>query len=137
VSTFQYQLCSAQDLEEMLCGSRDVGDVSLLRLGSVYKGEFHDEHQVIQWLWDVLSELPTISLRKFLMFVTGSDRVPVGGLENVRMVVQSTRPYSEDALPASHTCFNILDLPATYSSKEQLQARLMLALEHATGFGLV
>jgi len=138
VSSFQYHLCSAQDLEEMLCGSHEVGDVSLLRLGSIYKGEFHDEHQIIHWLWDVLSELPTISLRRFLMFVTGSDRVPVGGLENVHMVVQSTRPHSgDDALPASHTCFNILDLPATYASKDQLRARLMLALEHATGFGLV
>ena len=40
-------------------------------------------------------------------------------------------------LPVSHTCFNILDLPAVYKSKDQLRERLLLALEHLEGFGLV
>ena len=137
VASFQYHLCTAQNMEELLCGSHDIGDISLLRLHTTYRGEFNDEHPIIHWLWSVLSELSTINLRRFLMFCTGSDRVPVGGLKNVRLIVQSTVPHSEDALPASHTCFNILDLPVTYTSREQLKERLLLALEYATGFGLV
>jgi alpha-tubulin suppressor-like RCC1 family protein len=153
VSTFEYRMCSAQELEELLCGSRELGDISTLRLGSLYRGEFHDEHKIIHWLWEVLSDMPLVTFRKFLMFVTGSDRTPVGGLQNLRIIIQSTRPVGDvaatatataaaaevgsEALPASHTCFNTLDLPVTYASKEQLRAKLLKALEHATGFGLV
>ena len=194
ISTFEYHLCSASELEELLCGSHNIGDISMLRLGTQYRGEYNDEHPIVQWLWEILSEMSTVTFRKFLMFVTGSDRTPVGGLENLHMIIQSTRPHSDrvtvagessvggrstatggasagdgdyddfdvdvdvdhhrsephsiataiamemngsDALPASHTCFNILDLPVTYKSKEQLQNKLLLALEHAIGFGLV
>jgi alpha-tubulin suppressor-like RCC1 family protein len=139
ISVFEHHMCSAPEMQELLCGSHDVGDISLLRLRTTYKGEYDDEHPVIQYLWDVLSELSIADIRKFLMFVTGSDRVPVGGLQKMNMVVQSTRPMSASlALPASHTCFNILDLPVTYESKKILQERLMFALEHAAvGFGLV
>jgi len=137
VSVFEHNMCSAPEMQMLLCGSHEVGDVSLLRLRTVYRGAYHDEHPTIQWLWDVLSELPTVDIRRLLMFVTGSDRVPVGGFEQMRLIVQSTVPVSDSALPVSHTCFNILDLPVTYESKAVLRERLLFALEHAQGFGLV
>jgi hypothetical protein len=40
-------------------------------------------------------------------------------------------------LPTSHTCFNTLDLPVTYPSEEWLRDRLLAALRHTAGFGLV
>ena len=163
---------------------------------------------LMQWLWEVLADMNVRDQRRFLHFVTGSDRVPVGGLQTLKLVVQSTRPsFSCDTdtdgdgqrerdhghegegqeqgqgqmregeggignldgavihgplppappaestgsdeigdrngtskrlpLPVSHTCFNILDLPAVYESKAQLKERLLLALEHLEGFGLV
>lgn len=42
----------------------------------------------------------------------------------------------DEHLPVSHTCFNILDLPA-YSSKEILKAKLLEAIQHNQGFNLV
>ena len=39
-------------------------------------------------------------------------------------------------LPTSHTCFNVLLLPE-YSSKEKLQERLLKAITHAKGFGML
>ena len=46
------------------------------------------------------------------------------------------RAYGEDRLPAAHTCFNQLDLPA-YESYEKLRSQLLLAMkEGAEGFGL-
>ena len=39
-------------------------------------------------------------------------------------------------LPTAHTCFNVLMLPE-YSSKAKLQDRLLKAITHAKGFGLI
>lgn len=43
---------------------------------------------------------------------------------------------SNTALPSSHTCFNVLDLPI-YTTKALLEQKLKLCLEHDKGFGLV
>jgi hypothetical protein len=52
-----------------------------------------------------------------------------------RLTIQSTsQPPS--ALPAAHTCFNILDLPASYTSVDEVYDRLLLSLQHFQGFGL-
>lgn len=128
------ELCTSEELEELLCGSRDIGDLSLLRIHTTYRGKFDDEHPCVNYLWEILSELPTVQQRRFLTFVTGSDRVPVGGIENVKLVVQSTG-QDPSALPAAHTCFNTLDLPV-YQSAQQMKQKLLQALEHAEGFGL-
>ena len=39
-------------------------------------------------------------------------------------------------LPTAHTCFNVLLLP-DYSSKEKLRERLLKAITHAKGFGML
>jgi hypothetical protein len=38
-------------LERILCGSRDIGDLSELRVRTIYKGEFSDDHPVVNWFW--------------------------------------------------------------------------------------
>ena len=53
-----------------------------------------------------------------------------------RLTVQSIA-QSEQALPTSHTCFNILNIPDSYSSAEQLKNRFAVALKYHEGFGLV
>ena len=35
----------------LLCGSRDIGDLSELRLTTTYRGDFSDEHKIINWFW--------------------------------------------------------------------------------------
>ena len=48
--------------------------------------------------------------KKFLVFLTGSSRVPIGGLEvNIKFV-----NVSPEHLPVAHTCFNLLDLPVSF-----------------------
>ena len=69
------------------------------------------------------------------MFVTGSDRVPLGGIRSMRFVIQRSGPDSE-MLPAAHICFNTLDLPE-YNSPAKLERKLKYALQNTEGFGLV
>ncbi|CAF3952647.1 unnamed protein product [Rotaria magnacalcarata] len=101
-----------------------------------YKGEYHANHPVIQWFWQVFHKLGENEKKKFLLFLTGSDRVPVfGWSQTLPMTIQ--RSHTDDVhLPVSHTCFNILDMPL-YSSKEILKAKLLEAIQHNQGFNLV
>ncbi|CAF0990014.1 unnamed protein product [Adineta ricciae] len=101
-----------------------------------YKGEYHVNHPVIQWFWQVFHKLEDNEKKKFLLFLTGSDRVPVFGWSQTQpMIIQ--RSHTDDAhLPASHTCYNVLDLPS-YSSKEVLKAKLLQAIQYNKGFNLV
>lgn len=69
-----------------------------------------------------------------LVFLTGSDRIPIYGMSSLRIVIQSTAS-GEQYLPVAHTCYNLLDLPK-YSSKEILSARLVQAIDHYEGFSL-
>ena len=43
---------------------------------------------MVVWLWEVVHGLAPENQRKFLKFVSGSDRAPIGGLANLRCIVQ-------------------------------------------------
>jgi len=91
--------------------------------------------QVVKWLWDIVRELHADDQRRFLKFFTGSDRSPIGGLGNLRCIIQRDGPDS-NKLPTSHTCFNTLLLPS-YASRLKMEERLRLAIDwSAQGFGL-
>lgn len=65
-------------------------------------------------------------------FVTGFERVPVLGMEKIKMTVRvkqvQDRTYDQ-YYPESHTCFSALDLPL-YSTKEIMQTKLTEALSN-------
>ena len=44
--------------------------------------------QVVKWLWEVVQEFDITEKRRFLKFFSGSDRSPIGGLGNLRCVIQ-------------------------------------------------
>ena len=48
----------------------------------------------MQWLWQVVGELGEDERKLFLKFFTGSDRAPIGGLANLRCVIQRDGPDS-------------------------------------------
>jgi E3 ubiquitin-protein ligase HECTD2 len=36
-----------------------------------------------RWFWQVVEEMPSDKQRRLLLFVTGSDRMPIGGLSEM------------------------------------------------------
>lgn len=58
--------------------------------------------QVIVWLWEVVHELAPENQRKYLKFVSGSDRAPIGGLANLRCLIQVRRDQHHHHCPLSH-----------------------------------
>ncbi|XP_059470269.1 probable E3 ubiquitin-protein ligase HECTD2 [Neocloeon triangulifer] len=125
-------LLRPEEVELLVCGSPTV-DLAELRKVTEYDG-YRPDDLIISNLWDVLESLGSDMQRKFLLFVTGSDRVPVGGTGEMTFKVTKSSGNVED-LPEAHTCFNQLVLPA-YPSKVILIKKLTIAIANAEGFGL-
>ncbi|KAI6202679.1 Hect domain and RLD 4, variant [Aphelenchoides fujianensis] len=97
-----------------------------------YKGEYHARHPVIEVFWECFFELSTEQKKKFLLFLSGTDRVPLRGMKEVPLIIQ---PMPEELIPVAHTCFNLLDLPKI-TDKETMKKKLLICLEHTQGFTL-
>lgn len=50
-------------------------------------GYSHDS-RAIQYLFEVLSDFDTVEQRQFIQFVTGSPRLPVGGVSSYVPMIQ-------------------------------------------------
>lgn len=106
-----------------------------LEKSTEYEGGYTEKSQVILDFWSIVHALPMESKKKLLEFTTGSDRVPVGGLSRLKLVIARNGPDS-DRLPTSHTCFNVLLLPE-YNTTEKLEYRLLKAINYSKGFGML
>lgn len=100
-----------------------------------YKTPFNKFHPTIILFWRVFHSFTEKEKRKFLLFLTASDRIPIQGMKAIRMGIQPMK-VSEDHLPVAHTCFNILDLPETISSEKKFKEKLLQAIENSSGFTL-
>ncbi|XP_064173088.1 probable E3 ubiquitin-protein ligase HERC4 isoform X1 [Anguilla rostrata] len=128
------ELFQPSELQAMVIGNTNY-DWKELEMGTEYKGEYWREHPTIKFFWEVFHELPLEKKKQFLLFLTGSDRIPILGMKNLALVIQPTGG-GDQYLPVAHTCFNLLDLPK-YSSKEVLEEKLIQAINHYEGFNLV
>ncbi|KYQ55296.1 Ubiquitin-protein ligase E3A [Trachymyrmex zeteki] len=119
---------------KLVCGSK-IFDFAELEAATEYEGGYTVDSKAVRNFWRVAHSLPPESQRRLLQFTTGSDRVPVGGLSRLKMVIARHGPDS-DRLPIAHTCFNVLLLP-DYSTIEKLQDRLLKAINYSKGFGML
>lgn len=106
-----------------------------LEKSTEYEGGYTKDTPIIIEFWKVVHLMPEESKLKLLEFTTGSDRVPVGGLSRLKLIITRHGPDS-DRLPTSHTCFNVLLLPE-YNNKEKLEERLLKAINYSKGFGML
>ena len=119
-------------------------DVDDWRLNTQYKN-YNDYDNVIINFWDIISNLSQEDLSNFLLFCTGSSRVPIGGfksLESNRGQISKFEIVKTDYVPGAknflrvHTCFNRLDLPE-YPDKLSLETAIKFALENQVlGYGI-
>ncbi|KAI2658144.1 putative E3 ubiquitin-protein ligase HERC4 [Labeo rohita] len=128
------ELFQPSELQAMIIGNTNY-DWKELEKSTEYKGEYWAEHPTIKIFWEVFHELPLEKKKQFLLFLTGSDRIPILGMKSLALVIQPTGG-GEQYFPVAHTCFNLLDLPK-YTSKETLKEKLLHAIEHNQGFNLV
>uniref|UniRef100_A0A671RAF3 Probable E3 ubiquitin-protein ligase HERC4 n=1 Tax=Sinocyclocheilus anshuiensis TaxID=1608454 RepID=A0A671RAF3_9TELE len=128
------ELFQPSELQAMVIGNTNY-DWKELEKSTEYKGEYWADHPTIKIFWEVFHELPLEKKKQFLLFLTGSDRIPILGMKSLALVIQPTGG-GEQYFPVAHTCFNLLDLPK-YTNKETLKEKLLHAIEHNQGFNLV
>lgn len=137
-----YKVCSskvlelfhAQELMTLVVGSENY-DWGVLEKNAEYKDEFHRNHPTVRMFWRVFHRLDNEEKKKFLLFLTGSDRIPILGMSEIKLHLQPMK-VDDNHLPVAHTCFNLLDLPL-YSSEEIMHQKLRHAIQYTQGFGLV
>lgn len=122
-----------EELELLVCGQPCL-DFGALELSTNYDAGYTCETPIVKAFWEVIHSMDVSQQKKFLFFVTGCNRAPVGGLGRLGFTIQRSGADTE-YLPTSHTCFNILLLP-DYSSKEKLETKLAIAIANGEGFGL-
>jgi hypothetical protein len=124
-----------EELELLLCGNADL-DMRDLEASCLYDDGYSPSHTLIKEFWEIVhQDLSPEQHKQLLVFVTGSDRVPIRGLKDLMFVIQRNGPDS-DRLPTALTCFSRLLLPE-YASKSKMKERLITAIENSNGFGLV
>ncbi|XP_027973610.1 probable E3 ubiquitin-protein ligase HERC3 isoform X3 [Eumetopias jubatus] len=127
------ELFQPSELRAMMVGNSNYNWQELEET-AIYKGDYSATHPTVKLFWETFHEFPLEKKKKFLLFLTGSDRIPIYGMASLQIVIQSTTS-GEEYLPVAHTCYNLLDLPK-YSSKEILSTRLTQALDNYEGFSL-
>jgi E3 ubiquitin-protein ligase TRIP12 len=122
-----------EELEKLFCGNNnDQWDSKMLSDCCHPDHGYNHESRVIKFLYEVLSSYSAEEQRKFLQFVTGSPRLPVGGFKSLSPPLTIVRKTFEpddtpdNYLPSVMTCVNYLKLP-DYSTIEALREKLRVA----------
>ncbi|KAK3331971.1 hypothetical protein B0T19DRAFT_90266 [Cercophora scortea] len=118
-------------LQSIVEGVQEI-DIAELKQYTRYVG-WDANHRTVRDFWSVVRKFDDETKRRLLEFVTASDRVPVGGMENILFVLQKNGD-DDTRLPTSYTCYGILLLPE-YSDRETLKERLTYSLGNGYGFG--
>ncbi|MEJ1279435.1 hect domain and RLD 6 [Cricetulus griseus] len=108
-------------------------DSSAKLKNSLYEREYHKSHPTILLFWKAFHKLTLDEKKKFLLFLTGSDRLHVKGLQYEGIRFRCPQTLTEDDNPRSLTCHSILDLPK-YSTMERMEEALQVAINSNKGF---
>ncbi|XP_075956095.1 putative E3 ubiquitin-protein ligase HERC6 isoform X2 [Anarhichas minor] len=124
-----------EELQAVMVGQENY-NWDVLKENTVYEGEYHKQHANIVTFWEVFEKLTAEEKKKFLLFVTGCNRVPFLGMESIKMRVAVLPDATEIHLPESLTCHCLLLLPIyqRYPVKRTMKTRLREAINHNRGF---
>ena len=125
-------------IEEFICGSLDVKwDENTLYENIKPEHGYTKSSRIFDDLIKFMCKLDKFGQRQFLIFTTGTPRLPIGGFKALspkltivkRVFDQNVLP--DDYLPTVMTCQNYLKLPE-YSSYEILEKKLLLAMKEGS-----
>ncbi|EDV29613.1 uncharacterized protein TRIADDRAFT_52184 [Trichoplax adhaerens] len=94
---------------------------------------YNHDSRAVKFLFEILSSYETDEQRQFLQFVTGSPRLPIGGLKSLNPPLTIVRKAfdiqreTDDLLPSVMSCVNYLKLP-DYSTIEVMSVKLRTAI---------
>lgn len=130
----------SEEIRLLLCGSDEKVDIEILKSVTKYVGwetpEVAQNSTIVQWFWEYMEQMSLGDQKKLLVFVTGSDRVPATGIQNLKFKISLlNKGRDTNRLPVAHTCFNEIAL-YNYQSKQKFKDKLDLAVHESSGFGI-
>jgi E3 ubiquitin-protein ligase TRIP12 len=120
-----------EEFQVLLCGENSAPwPVEMLSQALLPTHGFTQDSKTFKNLLQVLSEFRKSEQEKFVKFVTGSPKLPSGGLLGLspKMTVVRKEDSGDAHLPSVMTCVNYLKIP-DYSSCEILKKNLIYAME--------
>jgi len=147
-TTSPFSVFEPTELSQILSGADDkhVWDRDTILTSMTAENGFDKTSPTIQNLVNIMVSFTGQQRRLFLLFVTGSPRLPIGGFPslNPKFTVSCKRPVinsssspagrleTDSMLPSANCCFSLLKLPS-YSTPEILRERLLYAIENCQG----
>ena len=123
------------ELEEFICSSREVKwDENILYENLKPEHGYTKNSRIFDDLIKFMCKLDKLGQRQFLIFTTGTSRLPIGGFKALSpklTIVKKTfekGDIPDNYLPTVMTCQNYLKLPE-YSSYEILEKKMLLAMK--------
>lgn len=78
------ELFHSHELMAVVVGNENY-DWKELEANAAYKEGYTKEDPTIALFWQVFHELPLEEKKKFLLFLTGSDRIPIQGMKAIKV----------------------------------------------------
>ncbi|XP_054995466.1 E3 ISG15--protein ligase HERC5 [Sorex araneus] len=123
-----------EELKDVIIGNTDY-DWETFEKNACYKQGYEDSsHPTIVMFWKALHKLTLEEKKKFLVFLTGTDRIQMKGLKIMRITICCPEPLDEKEPLRAQACASTLFLPP-YSSMERLEEALQAAIHSSRGCG--
>lgn len=78
------KLFHSHELMAVVIGNENY-DWHALEEAAQYGEGYTSGSQTIRWFWEVLHEMSLPDKKKFLLFLTGSDRIPLQGMKAIEV----------------------------------------------------
>ena len=135
---FNLKCFTSLEIEEYLCGSLEIKwDEDNLYDNLKPDHGYTKKSRIFNDLIKFMCKLDKNGQRQFLIFTTGTSRLPIGGFKalspklTIVKRVFDQKEFPDDYLPTVMTCQNYLKLPE-YSSYEILENKLFLAMKEGS-----
>ena len=135
ISPTWIKMFNYSEFQCLLSGSTGNVDIEDLKQNTVYHGGYSEDHPTIKLFWEVVESMTPEEHRKLLSFVTSSNRTPLLGFRSLNPLFGIHSAGTDDRLPTSSTCMNLLKLPE-FSDKSLLRKRLEYVIHSGAGFEL-
>ncbi|XP_058922820.1 E3 ISG15--protein ligase HERC5 isoform X1 [Kogia breviceps] len=122
-----------EELKDVIIGNTDY-DWETFEKNALYEQGYDNSHPTIVMFWKALHKLTLEEKKQFLVFLTGTDRIQVKGLKNMKITFRCPEHLNEKDPIRAQTCFSILYLPK-YSTMDRVEEALQVAINSNRGFG--
>ena len=129
------QCFTSQEIEENICGSKEIKwEINNLYENLNPEHGYTKQSKIFNDLIKFMCSLTDAQKKKFLIFSTGSSRLPIGGFKSLCPKLTVVKKYCEegsnpnDFLPTVMTCQNYLKIPE-YTRYDILEKKILMAME--------